>query len=45
MSSMGRFLPGLFVATAVGVASGYYTFQPIVVEQVAAEYGPIELKR
>ena len=36
--SMSRYLPGLFVATAIGVASGYYTFQPLIVEQAAIEY-------
>lgn len=37
MSSVSRFLPGLLVATAVGVASGYYTFQPMIVEEAAAQ--------
>lgn len=37
MSSMSRYLPGLLVATAVGVASGYYTFQPMIVEEVSAQ--------
>jgi hypothetical protein len=38
MSSFSRFLPGLMVATVVGVASGYYTFQPMIVEEAAAQY-------
>ncbi|ORY77729.1 hypothetical protein BCR37DRAFT_394820 [Protomyces lactucae-debilis] len=34
---MSRVLPGLLVAIGVGVASGYYTFQPMIVEEVVAQ--------